>query len=88
MSAHVSCFTGRLRGATKRHAELYIAAYSISNTDLLFHAIRRFRPPHSIGKMKRQKLLKEIKTYESTNHKNAPGMALDAVGMNARKEEA
>lgn len=65
MSAHISVFTGMLRGATKRNAELYADVYRISTVDALFHAIRRFRPPHSIGKMKRQKLLKEIEIYES-----------------------
>jgi hypothetical protein len=65
MSEHISVFTGMLRGAMKQHALLYVDVYRISTVDVLFHAIRRFRPPHSIGKMKRQKLLKEIEIYES-----------------------
>lgn len=65
MSARVSVFLRRLRGATKRNAELYANLYRISTVDVLFQAIRRCRPPRSIGKIKRQKLLKEIEIYES-----------------------
>lgn len=69
MTAHVSDFTGRLRGATKRHALLYIELHRINTVDALFHVIRYCGKPHSIGKMKRQKLLKEVDVYES-EHKS------------------
>lgn len=78
MSAHVLVFINRLRGAAKRYALMYADTYRIGTVDTLFHAIRRFRPPHSIGKMKRKKLLNEIEVYES-EYKSM---------MNAGKEEA
>ena len=62
---HISVFTGMLRGAVKRHALLYADVYRIRTVDVLFHAIRRARRPYPIGKIKRQKLLKEIEVYES-----------------------